>query len=449
MRVIICAAGDGTRWNNYLGRRKHEIEVGGETLLTRTVRMLHERGLTEVVITCRSEFVYQVPGAVSVVVPTVSDNNSSRLHTRPFWPDDGRVLVLFGDVFLTDAALDIMTRPHDGLVDFARTSASRATGKPGPEPFGFQFGPEDHVRLADALGRVQGGWWKVPADWPRIEIPDDGTDDFDFPDDFERFMQTFLFRGGRRCKQVDFEQPWFQARLRELARKNKLHRKPWEFAAIAQAIVDRGNWRGGKALGFAVGKEPLPAWLAAQGVAVTATDRPQAGVWLDRQHSAGLAELRQEGICDYRTFVESVTFRPVDMRTIPEDLKQGQFDITWSAGSFEHLGGVKPGLDFFCEQMKCLKQGGIAVHTTEYNINSNDATLDGKDLCLFRQRDLAELTHRLRAQGDRLWPIDLSGGTQPADLFVDKAPYQTEPHLNMELGGHAFTSVLLIAARGI
>jgi hypothetical protein len=137
------------------------------------------------------------------------------------------------------------------------------------------------------------------------------------------------------------------------------------------------------------------------------------------------------------------------MNHIPADLKRGEFDFTWSAGSFEHVGGIEAGLQFFCEQMKCLRQGGIAAHTTEYNIASNDKTINSPDLCVFRQKDLAELTRRLAAQGDRLWPIDLRGGSHPADLYVDKAPYQLEPHLNMDIGGHQFTSVLLIAARGI
>ena len=43
MKYIIMADGKGTRWGNYQDIPKHLIQIGGETLLGRTVRLLNEK----------------------------------------------------------------------------------------------------------------------------------------------------------------------------------------------------------------------------------------------------------------------------------------------------------------------------------------------------------------------------------------------------------------------
>lgn len=61
--IIICA-GDATRWGNYLGVPKHLIEIEGERLLDRTVRLLRERGITDIfIVVKRPSKKYRVEGA--------------------------------------------------------------------------------------------------------------------------------------------------------------------------------------------------------------------------------------------------------------------------------------------------------------------------------------------------------------------------------------------------
>lgn len=57
MLYIIMADGDGKRWSNYLGVPKHLIEINGETLLARIVRLLKENGIQDkdIIITARDE----------------------------------------------------------------------------------------------------------------------------------------------------------------------------------------------------------------------------------------------------------------------------------------------------------------------------------------------------------------------------------------------------------
>lgn len=479
MRAIICAAGDGRRWNNYMQRRKHLIEFDGQTLVARQVEQLRARGLTDIVLIANEEAPYYVSGARTELDRGGPTNVAARIRTAREWSHVNRTLILWGDAYFTDAAMDLVVQQHDGWVQFARLAPSAVTGKPGPEIFAVQFGLDDHDAYEAALHAVDefgdGGHssWSVYSamvgkslttppseirDWGmHVEVPDDGTDDFDFGDDYERFSHRVLGRSGRRCTAADFDRPWFKDRTAELACSTKLHRKLWEHCSIAQAYVDRVlrcDITGVKAvdpapraLGFGVGKEALPAWLAANGATVTATDRPERGVWLDRQHASGPDSLRREGICTEELFRRQVEFRQVDMREIPSDL-HGKYDFTWSSSCLEHLGSIEAGIEFFCQQMRCLKRGGVAAHTTEYDFSTNGAALESRDLSLFRQRDLAALERRLRDQGDRLWPLDLVAGEAPADLYVDREPYRVEPHINLEVAGHQFTSVLLIAARG-
>ncbi len=253
----------------------------------------------------------------------------------------------------------------------------------------------------------------------------------------------------QRVRAVDFRQDWYRQRCRELNVPTVFHRKYWEFAIIADVALQHGLEMYAhpfRALGFGVGAEPIPAWLAGREATVVATDAPSEGPWKG-QHAASIDALTHKGLCTDRQLEEFVTFRPVDMNAIPEDLLQGQFDLTWSCGSFEHIGSVEQCLTFFCTQMRALRPGGLAVHTTEFNPDSTRPTMDRKHLCLFREQELRDLEARLLAQGDRLWPLDLTEGGEVADRHVAKDAADM-PHLSLALGGgYTTTSILLVAQR--
>lgn len=257
-------------------------------------------------------------------------------------------------------------------------------------------------------------------------------------------------RHSPRVRAADFASDWLPARAAEIRETPRLHRKVWEFAVIEQ-VYHETIGSGGSALGFGCGREPIPAWLAGRGCRVLATDlaAEEAGDWVPSgQHSGGLADLPFEGICERGRLEELVRYESLDMRRIPDRLLRGAFDFTWSCGSFEHIGGIEAGLQFFLRQMNCLKPGGIAAHTTEFNFASNAKTIEAHNLVLFRRRDLEDLARRLAAQGDALWPLDLEPGTEPADAYVDPYPYEGEVHLSLAINQHVSTSVLLVARRG-
>lgn len=50
VKVLILCAGDGSRWGEYLGIPKQLITINNETLLDRTVRLLHKSGNNDIEI---------------------------------------------------------------------------------------------------------------------------------------------------------------------------------------------------------------------------------------------------------------------------------------------------------------------------------------------------------------------------------------------------------------
>ncbi len=74
------------------------------------------------------------------------------------------------------------------------------------------------------------------------------------------------------------------------------------------------------------------------------------------------------------------------MNDIPGDLEG--FDFNWSSCSFEHLGSIEKGINFLMNQLKTLKPGGWAVHTTEFNVSSDDKTIESGDTVVYRKKDI-------------------------------------------------------------
>ena len=253
------------------------------------------------------------------------------------------------------------------------------------------------------------------------------------------------------CTAGQFDEPDYAAWCATIAEIPRPHRKQWEFCWILAALRAADAIRpGARALGFGVGTEPIPAMLASHGVEVVATDAPPGVVdiqgWSEtRQHSSDLSGLYRHELLEEAAFRERVTFRPVDMNAIPADLRG--FDACWSSCCFEHLGGIAAGLDFVENSLATLRPGGVAVHTTEFNLGSNDRTLETPGLSLFRRRDIEGLLERLAARGHTVWPLNLHPGDSPLDAYIDAPPYAL-PHLKIEAKGEVSTSIGLVVQRG-
>jgi len=253
------------------------------------------------------------------------------------------------------------------------------------------------------------------------------------------------------CSGSDFLHPRFGEVLALMGVKNALHRKLWEFVFVIHHLLDSGMVGPGKrGLCFGVGQELTPSVFAVHGARITATDAPLdigigAGWQNTNQHADGLAML-PEGKMDRAEFERQVEWRECDMNAIDPALTD--YDFCWSACCFEHLGTLRHGMDFVINSVeKTLKPGGVAVHTTEFNLASNDATVESGPTVLYRRRDIEQLILELRERGHEVQPFRVAPDMLAVDGYVDLPPY-LGPHVKLDVQGYACSSVGLIIRRG-
>jgi hypothetical protein len=252
------------------------------------------------------------------------------------------------------------------------------------------------------------------------------------------------------CTQAQLVSPAFQRWAALFGVAGIMHRKYWEWCFIAEALRRHGVLIPSKrGLGFAVGAEPLVACFAAQGAEILATDlepseAAQSG-WVDGvNHASGKRGLNSRNICSSAEFDRLVSFQFCDMRAIPSAYRD--FDFLWSSCALEHLGSLAAGTEFVLQSLGCLGGGGVAVHTTEFNVSSDADTIDDGPVVLYRRRDIDELIRELRDRGNSV-EIEWTLGGDPLDYYVDIPPYRQDPHLKLRIGNYTATSIALIIVK--
>lgn len=252
------------------------------------------------------------------------------------------------------------------------------------------------------------------------------------------------------CTSEQMEGEPFESLCQAAGAQIAYHRKSWEHAYVWAALAYSGIIHPGKkVLGFGVGLEATPAALAQLGIEVTATDAPpeigQALGWADtHQHVSALEQLYRPWV-PREEFDRLVRYEAVDMNQIPSHLVG--YDACWSACALEHLGSIDLGLDFIENSLKVLRPGGVAVHTTEFNLSSNGKTFDRNHLSLFRKQDIERLAERLVRAGHRVAPLNFYSGEAPVDQHIDLPPYSM-PHLKLEVAGYVTTSFGMMIVKG-
>ena len=254
------------------------------------------------------------------------------------------------------------------------------------------------------------------------------------------------------CTTAQMQEPTYESWLSKLATPHQWHRKQWELVYVLRVLESRGCFvAGARGLGFGSGTDCIASYVASQGCDVLATDlsvgdQQSAGWRASGQHAAGLDSMFWPGICSREAFDAHVRFRAVDMRAIPSDLSG--YDFCWSACAFEHLGSIRKGLDFVRNSIGTLRPGGVAVHTTEFNLTSNGRTVDHEETVLFRRRDMERLARRLESEGHRVSPFNFHRGGGRLDQHVDVPPFSGGEHLRIALKQFVATSFGLVVVKG-
>lgn len=262
------------------------------------------------------------------------------------------------------------------------------------------------------------------------------------------------------CSSLDWHTPWLPYWIARCGLKPAMHRKLWEFAYIAQALRGSGMLRpGARGIGFGCGKEPLASLFVAEGCEILATDLSPADAavkgWSGgEQHAASLQSVWMPNICSLAEADSRLTFSFVDMNAIPADLDSA-FDFCWSSCALEHLGSIEHGLLFIERSSRCLRAGGIGVHTTEFNAEPGE-TLDHGPTVLFQQEHFAQLASRLADQGVEMRPILPRAGDPFLDGYIDVPPYPIPAevgttlsvlHLRLLIAAHRSTSIGIVVRR--
>jgi len=264
-------------------------------------------------------------------------------------------------------------------------------------------------------------------------------------------LQDGPYMQSANCQARDFYHQDFAAFCQAVELPVALHRKVWEFAFIWHHLQAEGAIRpGARGVGFGVGKEQMPSLLAKHGCEVLATDAPPeitSDGWTDTgQYSSSLADLSYANIVSADVFKKNVRFEFCDMNAINGDIRD--FDFCWSACSFEHLGSIESGLDFVVNSVeRTLKIGGVACHTSELNLSSNDRTLEIGGTVLFRRRDIERLTARLEDRGHKVKPLPIEPGNSFVDYLVDVPPYGEDMHLRLKIAEFVSTSFGIVVTR--
>lgn len=267
------------------------------------------------------------------------------------------------------------------------------------------------------------------------------------------------------CTQDDCNSDWYAFWLREMCSGFLYHRKMWEFCYITQQLYSHGAMSDGKrGLGFGCGEEPLSSLFAKYGASVVATDldpresQEQGGGWMEcAQHGSSLAKISNSNVCPDTSKLANISHEFANMNHIPAHF-EGKFDFCWSACALEHIGSIELGLQFIENSMKTLRPGGIAVHTTEYNLDGGE-TIDNALTVLFQKSHMEILQSRLEKLGYVVAPFNFDGGGGVLDGLFDLPPWPWDvdklswrmlenfAHLKRSIGGFACTSVAITVTK--
>lgn len=193
--IIIMCAGDGKRWNNYLGVPKQLIEIDNEPLLYRTIRLLKQNGVhkNEILITMH-------PDIEPFNVDVGQVINYTKYEIDRFYYAKGQVIYLYGDVYYSERAIKSIL--SEDYMFFGRNGSSTITNKPYKELFAVKGDGDtikqyvDKVRNLYENGQIDRciGWnlyetYYNTKDATHIFNINDETDDFDTPEDYHNYKR--------------------------------------------------------------------------------------------------------------------------------------------------------------------------------------------------------------------------------------------------------------------
>ena len=105
-------------------------------------------------------------------------------------------------------------------------------------------------------------------------------------------------------------------------------------------------------------------------------------------------------------------------------------------------------IQFLKNMLETLKPGGVAIHTTEYNLSSVISTVEQGDSVLFRDRDIQEVCRWMNERGHEM-AVSLARGTDSMDLKTNGPGRESsDSEMTWNVLGYDSTSFVFIIRKG-
>jgi len=206
MVYIIMCGGNYREWST----PKQLVEINGEPIVARTIRLLREAGVRDIRISSNN------PAFEQFGVPVLHHENGYDAHdgtfegywADAFYPMTQPVCYIFGDVIFSPEAIRKIVETRTSDIEFFASAPPFAPGyrKPWAEPFALKVDDNDHLRRAvhftkrlyhvGAFARKPIMWelWQVIKqtplniiDYSNYTVINDYTCDIDYPDEAEMY----------------------------------------------------------------------------------------------------------------------------------------------------------------------------------------------------------------------------------------------------------------------
>ena len=154
------------------------LELHGETIVARTIRLLRENGIENIFISSNNPVFEQF--GVPVLRHTNSYNANGIEDISGYWcdafyPTDEPTCYLFGDVVYSPEAIRTIINTGTDDIQFFASAPPFAEGyiKPWAEPFALKVVNTEHLRHAISLTKQyadQGLFWRKPIMWELWQV---------------------------------------------------------------------------------------------------------------------------------------------------------------------------------------------------------------------------------------------------------------------------------------
>jgi len=154
--VIILAGGKAKRWKNYMGiENKYLVEIDGEPVYLRTIRLLKELGIEKFYLSSNNEKLKIHPEYHQATYKSGTDLDRF-YDTQEIWNNSKEdVLFLYGDVYYTKQALKIIceTPAKPKFVTFGRYRNKKYPGEKANEIFALKI--KDKKLFKQSLAKAE------------------------------------------------------------------------------------------------------------------------------------------------------------------------------------------------------------------------------------------------------------------------------------------------------